>query len=95
MRYTFFSLTNRPEWKDYMATWFHQKWGIPLEAYQDSMNECLEGKGHFVEWLSEIKSYLNHWDLLIEKKNHNLKFENHVLFGGLSEDFKPRRQLLE
>ena len=25
---------------------------------------------------------------------HNLKFENHVLFGGLSEYYKPQRQHL-
>ena len=25
-----------------------------------------------------------------EKKMHNLKVENYILFGGHSEDFKPR-----
>lgn len=28
------------------------------------------------------------------EKMHNLKCENYVLFGGLSEDFWTRRQLL-
>lgn len=26
------------------AEWFHDKWGIPLEAYLDSMNECSDEK---------------------------------------------------
>ena len=32
--------------------------------------------------------------LMLTEKKHNLKVENHVLFGGLSEDFKPGRQPL-
>jgi len=43
-------LTNHPELKKRMATWFHQKWGIPLEAYQDSMTECLETKAAVPSW---------------------------------------------
>lgn len=26
------------------AEWFHQKWGIPLEAYTESIKECLNGE---------------------------------------------------
>ena len=37
-------LYNHPEQLDAMAMWFHQKWGIPLDAYQESMRECLLGK---------------------------------------------------
>ncbi|MBE6619967.1 MAG: GNAT family N-acetyltransferase [Ruminococcaceae bacterium] len=43
-------LTDRPEMKESMATWFHQKWGIPREAYQDSMDTCLESKGAVPAW---------------------------------------------
>lgn len=43
-------LTDRPEMKGSMAAWFHQKWGIPLEAYQDSMDTCLEGKAAVPAW---------------------------------------------
>lgn len=37
------TLSRYPEWKDQAARWFHQKWGIPLAAYLESMNRCLEG----------------------------------------------------
>mgnify|MGYP001075151572 CR=1 FL=1 len=26
------------------ANWFHQKWGIPLEAYQESFCDCLKNE---------------------------------------------------
>lgn len=34
-------LSDRPEWKERMASWFHEKWGIPKEAYLESMEACL------------------------------------------------------
>ena len=37
------TLSRYPEWKDQAARWFHQKWGIPLVAYLESMDHCLEG----------------------------------------------------
>ncbi len=50
MNYTIISLSNNPTMKARMATWFHQKWGIPLEAYQNSMTECLETKSAVPSW---------------------------------------------
>ena len=32
------------------AAWFHQKWGIPMEAYRESMEDCLTGKGPVPQW---------------------------------------------
>ena len=37
------SVYDYPELLDEMAIWFSKKWGIPLEAYQESMKECLLG----------------------------------------------------
>lgn len=34
-------LEERPDLKERAAQWFHEKWGIPLEAYMESMAECL------------------------------------------------------
>lgn len=45
MDYKIVRLTDRPELKEQAARWFHEKWGIPLEAYMESMEECLEEKG--------------------------------------------------
>ncbi len=44
MNYQIIRLIDRPEMKERMALWFHQKWGIPKEAYLDSMQDALSGK---------------------------------------------------
>ena len=43
-------LVDRPELKERAACWFHEKWGIPLEAYRESMDDCLAGKGPVPQW---------------------------------------------
>lgn len=43
MGYQIITLRHHPEWKDRMAVWFHEKWGAPLEAYHDSMDQSLAG----------------------------------------------------
>ena len=35
--YAIVSLTEKPEMKEHAAQWFHEKWGIPLYAYLESM----------------------------------------------------------
>ena len=37
MDYTIVRLTDRPDMAETAARWFHEKWGIPLKAYRDSM----------------------------------------------------------
>lgn len=32
------------------AEWFHQKWGIPGEAYFESMEECLKNSSVIPQW---------------------------------------------
>ena len=44
MSYEIIRLTDRPVMKERAAQWFHEKWGIPLEAYLESMEECLKGE---------------------------------------------------
>lgn len=41
MNYNIIRLMDRPEIKEKAAEWFHEKWGIPSEAYRESMEECL------------------------------------------------------
>lgn len=36
-------LTEAPELKRQLAEWFHGKWHVPIEAYLESMDECLAG----------------------------------------------------
>jgi hypothetical protein len=35
--YHIVKITERPEMKEKAANWFHEKWGIPTEAYLASM----------------------------------------------------------
>lgn len=39
-----------PELAEKAAQWFHEKWGIPLEAYQESIADCLNGIGPVPQW---------------------------------------------
>ena len=39
--FVYFTLRERPEWKDAAAEWFHSKWGVPKEAYLDCMEAYL------------------------------------------------------
>ena len=43
-------LADWPELKERAACWFHEKWRIPLEAYRESMDDCLAGKGTVPQW---------------------------------------------
>lgn len=56
------------------ANWFHQKWEIPLSAYQESMEACLHGSETIPQWYvmiheSEIIAGLG----IIENDFHNRK----------------------
>lgn len=41
---------NASEVIDAAAEWFHQKWGIPKEAYVESMEECLANATAVPQW---------------------------------------------
>lgn len=43
-------LADRPELLDSAAQWFHEKWHVPLEAYRESMQACLEGESPVPQW---------------------------------------------
>ncbi|WP_304651900.1 hypothetical protein [uncultured Ligilactobacillus sp.] len=38
------------------AEWFHLKWNIPLNAYLDSMEDCLSGNGAVPQWYLAMDS---------------------------------------
>ena len=50
MDYKIVRLTDKPEIKEQAAQWFHEKWGIPLEAYRESMEECLSAQNAVPQW---------------------------------------------
>lgn len=49
-RYDLLALKEYPELLDTMAAWFHQKWGIPEEAYRESMEDCRNTDGPIPRW---------------------------------------------
>ena len=42
--YTFITLRERPELEQKAAAWFHEKWGVPEEAYLECMDAYLAGE---------------------------------------------------
>ncbi len=43
MKYSFVTLREHPEMLDTAAGWFHRKWGVPKEAYEECMSAYLNG----------------------------------------------------
>lgn len=41
--FTYIDLKQQPKLKDKAAEWFHQKWGVPQEAYLECMDDYLNG----------------------------------------------------
>lgn len=54
--YTIIRLTEHPECKDQMAQWFHEKWGVPTEAYLESMEEALATDKAYPEWYVAVEN---------------------------------------
>ena len=50
MDYTISNLREHPGLLDQAAKWFHAKWGIPLEAYRESMKQCLQCSSPVPQW---------------------------------------------
>ena len=38
------------EAREEVAAWFHKRWGVPLEAYQESIDDCLRMEGPVPQW---------------------------------------------
>ena len=45
-----FPVRERPQTADELAEWFHKRWGVPLEAYRESIGECLANKTGVPQW---------------------------------------------
>ncbi len=48
-------LIDKPEMKEQMANWFHDKWSVPLEAYLESMADCLSGDKPVPQWYAAVE----------------------------------------
>ncbi|MBQ7343368.1 MAG: GNAT family N-acetyltransferase [Clostridia bacterium] len=54
MTHRIIRITDNPELIDTLAGWFNSKWGIPKEAYLDSMNEATARDSAVPEWYAVI-----------------------------------------
>ena len=50
MEYMIVKLQEHPEMTETASLWFHEKWGIPQEAYRESMEESLKAGGPVPQW---------------------------------------------
>lgn len=74
MDYEIVRLADRPGLKEQAAQWFHEKWGIPLEAYRESMEECIKGVKPVPQWYLAVKDHRMIGGLgVIENDFHNRK----------------------
>lgn len=50
MKYNIVKLAEYEELIEQASGWFHQKWGVPQEAYLESMKECIENTDAVPQW---------------------------------------------
>lgn len=53
--YKIFRLKDHPELKDGFAKWCHEKWGVPLDAYLESMGNCLNHTSAVPQWYGVLQ----------------------------------------
>lgn len=74
MNYEIIRLIDKPQIKERAAQWFHEKWNIPLEAYTESMNDCLTNRNPVPQWYAAIEKERIIGGLgVIENDFHNRK----------------------
>lgn len=54
---TILKLREHEELAEKAAQWFHQKWGVPPEAYMESIEECLCQKAVVPQWYLALEGH--------------------------------------
>lgn len=54
-QYQIRKLRDCPEWKEPAASWFHEKWDIPKEEYQESIETCIRRETAVPQWYLVIE----------------------------------------
>lgn len=55
MNYVILNLREHGGLLDTAAGWFHEKWGVPLAAYRESMEQCVKGSGPVPQWYIAVE----------------------------------------
>lgn len=48
-------LREHKEFSERAAAWFHEKWGVPQEAYAESIEECQKNEGSVPQWYLAVE----------------------------------------
>lgn len=72
-QFTYITLRQRPELKEQASEWFHQKWGIPKEAYLKCMDNYLSGNTEYGWYLCMDENKIVAGLGVIENDFHNRK----------------------
>lgn len=48
-------LRENPVLAEQVAQWFHEKWGVPLEAYRESIDACLANASAVPQWYAAME----------------------------------------
>ena len=51
-------IREQPRMAEEAARWFHEKWHIPLEAYQESIRQCLRNESVVPQWPNVCAVYV-------------------------------------
>lgn len=57
MNYEIIRLIDKPEMKEQMAQWFHEKWQVPLTAYIESMEDSLTTSNPVPQWYVAVENH--------------------------------------
>lgn len=91
MEYVIVRLIDKPEIKKQAAQWFHEKWGIPLDAYLESMEDCLTAKNAVPQWYMALEKERIIGGLgVIENDFHNRKDLTPNICAVYTEEDKRR-----
>lgn len=55
MNYVILNLREHGGLLDAAAVWFHEKWGVLLAAYRESMEQCVSGSGPVPQWYIAVE----------------------------------------
>lgn len=89
---TILKLREHEELAEKAAQWFHQKWGVPLEAYIESIDECLCQKATVPQWYLALEGHTVVGGLgVIENDFHNRRdLAPNVCAVYVEEDYRCR-----
>ena len=81
-----------PEMAEKAASWFHSKWGVPVEAYRESISDCLRNENPVPQWYLAMEEERSVGGMgVIENDFHDRKdLRPNVCAVYVEEDYRCR-----